>query len=326
MRRFEYIQATEVAQAAQAGAVLKAGGVDLLGLVKERLLAPDRIVSLLRIDALRQIVAAKDGTRTGEASLLVGALVTLAELAAHAGVAASHGALQAAAAHAATPQVRNQATVGGNLLQRPRCWYFRNPDMKCLKKGGDTCYAQEGENRFHAVFGNDVCAIVHPSNIAPALVALGATVVLVGPGGERQASLEEFLTPPETDIARENALRDGEVLTEVRVPEKGLRSAYLEVRERQTFDWPLVTVAAAVRMDGARVAEASVVAGSVAPVPWRLKDVEAVVKSSALDAAVLAKAAEACVKGARPLAQNGYKLQQLRALVPRALQLAARGA
>ena len=141
MKSFEYIQATEVAQAAQAGAVLKAGGVDLLGLVKERLLAPDRVVSLLGIEALRQISGAKDGTR-------IGALVTLAELAAHEGVAASHGALSLAAAHTATPQVRNQATVGGNLLQRPRCWYFRNPDMRCLKKGGNTCLAQDGEPMF----------------------------------------------------------------------------------------------------------------------------------------------------------------------------------
>lgn len=319
MKRFAYVQATEVAQAARPGAVLKAGGVDLLGLVKERLLAPDRIVNLLSIDALHQIVEAKDGTR-------IGALVTLSELASHDGVAAAHGALQAAAAHTATPQVRNQATVGGNLLQRPRCWYFRNPDMKCLKKGGATCFAQEGENRFHAVFGNHVCAIVHPSNIAPALVALHASIVLVGPDGERQVALEEFLTRPETDVTRENALRDGEVLTEVRVPQTGYRSAYLELRERQSFDWPLVTVAAAVKMDGPRVAKASVVAGAVAPVPWRLKGVEKVVTGSDLDAGTLAKAAAASVEGARALEQNGYKLQQLRALVPRALQLAARGA
>ncbi len=319
MKSFEYIQATDVAQAAQAGAVLKAGGVDLLGLVKERLLAPDRVVSLLGILDLRQITGAKDGTR-------IGALVTLAELAAHEGVAASHGALGLAAAHTATPQVRNQATVGGNLLQRPRCWYFRNPDMTCLKKGGDTCFAQEGENRYHAVFGNDVCAIVHPSNIAPALVALGAIVVLIGPDGERQVALEEFFTTPEKEITRENAIRDGEVLTEVRVPEKGLRSAYLEVRERQSFDWPLVTVAAAVRMKGGKVEEARVVAGAVAPVPWRLKAVEEAVTGTDLSAGVLAKAAEASVKGSRALAQNGFKLQQLRALVPRALQLASRGA
>lgn len=319
MKRFEYIQATEVAHAARAGGVLKAGGVDLLGRVKERLLAPDRVVNLLGIDALRQIVGAKDGTR-------IGALATLAEVAAHEGVAASFPALQAAAAHTATPQVRNQATVGGNLLQRPRCWYFRNPDMTCLKKGGEACHAQDGENRFHAVFGNDVCAIVHPSNIAPALVALRATVVLVGPGGERQVALEEFLTTPETEVTRENALRDGEVLTEVRVPEKGYRSVYLELRERQTFDWPLVTVAAAVRMDSAKVVEASVVAGAVAPVPWRLKGAEEAVIGTTLDDGALARAAEASVRGARPLAQNGYKLQQLRALVSRALRLAARGA
>lgn len=319
MKRFEYIQATDVAQAAKAGAVLKAGGVDLLSLVKERLLAPDRVVSLLRIDALRQVVAAKDGTR-------IGALVTLAELAAHAGVKGAHAAVATAASHTATPQVRNQATVGGNLLQRPRCWYFRNPDLDCAKKGGRTCLAQEGENRWHAVFGNETCAIVHPSNLAPALVALGATVVLVGPNGERQVALEEFLTRPEKDVTRENAIGDGEVLTEVRLPEKGWTSAYLEVRERQSFDWPLVTVAAAVRMKGGKVEAASVVAGAVAPVPWRLTGVEAAVTGFALDADALAKAAEASVAGARPLAQNGYKLQQLRALVPRALTLASQGA
>lgn len=316
MKRFEYVNLPDLSQLDAVapkggGAILKAGGVDLLGRIKDRLIAPARLVNLQGLSTLREIRSTKDGMR-------IGALATLADVAAHPDLRKTFPALCDAAGQAATPQVRNQATIGGNLLQRPRCWYFRNPDLNCRKKGGTECLAQEGENRYHAIFGNQTCAIVHPSNVAVPLVALEAVLVLVGASGERQVPLEEFLTPPEADVTRENGLKDGEVLTEIRIPEKGWQSRYAEVRERQAFDWPLVSAAIAARHTGSRFEAVRVVAGAVAPIPWRLRKVEeALLKTNTHDESAWPKLAEMAGDGARPLAQNGFKLVQLKTLVRR---------
>jgi len=196
------------------------------------------------------------------------------------------------------------ATLGGNLCQRPRCWYFRSPDFPCAKKGGTICYAIEGENQYHAIFGDPKCSIVHPSNLGPALVALEAVLQT----SARAIPAEAFF---QTDrIQTENALRDGEIITSAEVPH-GARSAYLELREKQSFDWPLVSVAVARRGDNFRV-----VFGAVAPRPWRIGAVEAAVAKGDLIAARKAIQAEA-----RPLSKNGYKVKLLQALLPRALDL-----
>src|SRR3954464_10870601 len=214
MNTFEWADANSVEEAVALtvkGSAYKAGGVDLLDMMKENLAAPSRLVNIRRIPGLDQIAADDKGLR-------VGPLVTLATISEHPEIAKSWTALALACGHAATPQIRNMATVGGNLLQRPRCWYFRNELFHCRKKGGDKCYAQEGENQYHAIFDNSLCAIVHPSATATPLIAMGATIEITGVKGKREMLLEEFIQPPSADVQRENVLQAGEVLTEIRIP------------------------------------------------------------------------------------------------------------
>lgn len=239
----------------------------------------------------------------------------------------SFPALAAAAAQSATPQIRNMATVGGNLLQRPRCWYFRSEDFVCRKKGGTQCYAQDGENQYHAIFGNDLCAIVHPSSLATALVAYEARLRLVSAGGkERDVALEDFLTRPENDVTRENDLAKGELLRSINVGvSQKARSAYLRQGEKESFDWPLAEVAVVLDLKDGKCVHASVVLGAAGPVPWRAKAAEKVLLGSAVDDAAARKAAKAALEGATPLAKNGYKLAIFEALVRRAILAAAAG-
>jgi xanthine dehydrogenase YagS FAD-binding subunit len=323
MRKFELARAGSVAQARELnaetpGSVFKAGGIDLLDHLKERLVAPPRLVDLKSIPGMREVAAGPDG------SLRIGALATLAEVAAHAGVRKTHRALAEACGEAASPQIRNVATIGGNVLQRPRCWYYRLESYKCLKKGGDVCYAVGGENRYHAIFGGGPSYAPHPSNAAVALVALGASFVLEGEKGPRTVAAAEFFTPPSTDPERENQIKQGEVLTEIRVPAApDVRSTYTDVRERQAFDWPLVSTAIAIKLDGGTVKEARVVLGAVAPVPWRSPKAEQALVGRPLDAATALGAARAATVGAAPLSDNGYKLALVQTLVRRTLMALA---
>ena len=220
---------------------------------------------------------------------------------------------------------RNAATLAGNLCQRPRCWYFRSADFTCFKKGGDRCYAQDGENTFHAVFGNGICAIVHPSAAAVALTAYGARLELLSATGTRTIPIAEFFTPPEKNVQKENALRDGELVTRILVPRRpGLRSAYRKIKHKQTFDWPLADAAVAFRDDAGVARDVRVVIGAAAPVPWRLRKVEALLEGQRVDGTLAAHAAAAAVEGATPLAHNAYKLPLLVAAVRRAVLGAAR--
>jgi xanthine dehydrogenase YagS FAD-binding subunit len=297
-----------------------AGGVDLLDLLKQNVIAPPTLVNLKRLNGLDAVQPGADG------GLKVGALVKLHTLATHPIVRAQYAALADAAGEAATPQVRNLATAGGNLLQRPRCWYFRNPDVKCLKKGGDRCYAVGGLNRYHAILGGGPSFIVHPSNLAPALIALGASVTLVGSGAARTIALEEFFTLPTIDPTRENVLAADEVLTEIIVPASpaGARSIYLEAREKQSFDWPLVSVAAVVDVDHGRVVRsARIVMGAVAPIPWRVPHAEQLLVGARVNREVALRVADAALIGAAPLAENGYKVPIAKVLVRRAVMRAA---
>src|SRR5450631_665202 len=226
--------------------ILKGGGIDLLGLMKDELLTPARIVNLRMIPELGQIIEQPDG------KLRLGANVTLAQLADDHVVRTRYCALADAAGNSASPQLRQIATIGGNLLQRPRCWYFRSIHHHCARKGGATCFAFAGENEYHAIFGQDGCAIVHPSTAATALVALGAAVELASAGGTRRiVALESFLVAPAKDIRRENDLRDGEILTAVLLPATGsrVRSAHLRQGELDSFDWPIADVAVALDIE-----------------------------------------------------------------------------
>ncbi len=319
MRNFELARPSSVAQARELlserpGAIFKAGGIDVLDHLKEHLVEPPRLVDLKSVPGLREIAPQADG------SLRIGALATLAEVAAHAGVRQSHPALARACGEAASPQIRNVATIGGNVLQRPRCWYYRQESYKCLKKGGDVCFAVGGENRYHAIFGGGPSYAPHPSNAAVPLVAYGAQFVLEGEKGPRTVAAGEFFVPPSKDPERENQIQPGEVLTEIRVPAtQGWRSAYGELRERAAFDWPLVAAATAVRVEGGVVKEARIVLGAVAPIPWRSARAEQALVGKALDAAGVAAAASAATVGAAPLSDNGYKVGLLQVLLKRTL-------
>ncbi|HEY2746680.1 MAG TPA: FAD binding domain-containing protein [Polyangia bacterium] len=328
MKSFEWVQAQSLDEAiAQLapGVMLKAGGVDLIDRLKEGIDAPRRVVNLHGIAGLDGIEP--HAASTGGA-LALGPLATLAQIAAHREVRGRWPALAEACAHAATPQIRNMATIGGNLVQRPRCWYFRSADFHCKKKGGATCYALAGENQFHAIVGNGLCAIVHPSSIATALVAYGATVTLKGKRGERVVALEQFFAPPEKDVTRENVLGADELIAAVTVPAPaaGTRAAYHKQVEKESFDWPMADVAVVLAMNGRTCTRASIVLGAAAPVPWRAAAAEALLGGRVVDERAAEAAANAAMQGMTPLAQNGYKLPVFRAVIRRTILAAVGGA
>jgi len=321
MNRFEYVRAGSAPEAAallaeKREAMLKASGTDLLDRMKSFIDTPSRVVSLLGAAGLNEITVKGETTR-------VGALVTLAQLAEK----INQGPLAAlghAAGEAATPQIRNVATVGGNLCQRPRCWYYRLGEVPCLKKGGNTCPAINGDNRYHAIFETAPCPIVHPSNLAGPVVAFDATIHVQGPKATRDIAAADFFTLPKADMGRENALERDEVLVGVSFPSwAGHRSAYLEGREKESFDWSLVSATVVLKMDGMTCREARVVLGSVAPVPWRSQGAEKVLAGKKIDETVAAEAAAAAFEGAKPLSGNAYKAKMGRAIAKRAILAAA---
>jgi xanthine dehydrogenase YagS FAD-binding subunit len=217
------------------------------------------------------------------------------------------------------------ATVGGNLLQRPRCWYFRNELFHCKKKGGTICFAQEGENQYHAIFDNDTCAIVHPSALATALVAYGGSIELTSSGGKREVKAEEFFTLPDADVHRENSLKPDEILTEIRVPAPppGTRAVYIKQGEKESHDWPIAEVVVVMETDGDRCKRASVVLGAASPVPRRAKEAEAALEGKAVDENSAREAARAALADALPLEHNKYKVPLFEAVIRRAIVMAA---
>ncbi|HEY0593170.1 MAG TPA: FAD binding domain-containing protein [Thermoanaerobaculia bacterium] len=321
MNRFEWVAAASVDDAlAQlaSGAVAKAGGIDLLDRMKEGTLAPGRVVNL-------RAVAELDGIAPEQEGLRIGPLVTLAQIAASPEIRRRWPALAEAAGRAATPQIRNAATLGGNLLQRPRCWYFRGAQFRCHKKGGDQCFGIPGENRYHALFGNDVCAAVHPSAAAVPLMAYGARLEIANAKGRRQVPIEEFFVPPDRDLARENVLADGELLTAIRLaaPVKNARSAYVKQAEKESFDWPLADAAAVLELDGRTIRRASLVLGAAAAVPLRARRAEEFLRGKKIGEATAREAARIAMDGATPLEKNEYKIAIFHAVIARALVAAA---
>jgi xanthine dehydrogenase YagS FAD-binding subunit len=312
---FEYLRAASLEEALgrlAEGAQPLAGGTDLLTLMKADLVAPQRLVDVKR--ALPKAIEAKaDG-------LAIGAGATLAELERHPTVVRDYAALAQAAAAAASPQIRNLATIGGNLLQRPRCWYFRNARTRCWLKGGDECFAREGENRNHALFGGP-CLAAHPSDPAAALLAFDAEVRLAGPRGERTMPLERFMTLPSEGHRVETALEAGELLLGLRLPPHppGTRSVYLKAMDRAAFSFALAGVAAVLRLAHGKVAHARVVLSGVGAIPWRSPQAEAVLIGQAAGEERFDAAAGAAVQAASPLRHNGYKVPLAKALLKRAL-------
>lgn len=302
-------------------AILKAGGIDLLDLLKEGLLAPGTVVSLKDIPGLDAIV--DEGSR----GVRIGAMVTLESLASHPLVRRHYPALTAAVASSASPQIRHLATLGGNLLQRPRCWYFRAAEYRCLRKGGENCFAISGENQYHAIFNNRPCAIVHPSTAATALMAIGATVDLVNAAGEvRQLALENFFVSSDRNVTQENDLRSQEIMTGIRLPPlaSSVRMAHLKRGEKDSFDWPLADVAVVLEVAAGGICRnAAIILGAAAPIPYRAKAAEKALVGRRIDARVAREAGHAALEGATPLVKNSYKLPMFEALVGRAILTAA---
>jgi xanthine dehydrogenase YagS FAD-binding subunit len=325
VKSFERVQpkswdeaASALAAARKSGksAEAKGAGTELLDRLKEYNLAPDQVVDLRRLTSHSSI------RRNSSGGVSIGALVTLTAVAE--GLRKDFPALADACEGAATPQIRNAATLAGNLCQRPRCWYFRSSEFQCLKKGGAECLAKSGENEFHAIFGNDTCAIVHPSAAAVALVALNARIETLAAGGGRTLLAADFFVRPEVDIFSENALKPGELVVEIHVEKpQGLRSAYRKIKQKQAFDWPLADAAVAWREEGGVAKDVRIVIGSAAPVPWRAKAAEALVEGKKIDATLAAKAAQAALEGATPLGKNAYKLPMVAAAVRRTLLASA---
>lgn len=319
MHRFSYAAASTVDEALEVlGADCRplAGGVDLLDRLKEGLLAPDRLVSLKQVGELAQVQADEDG-------LHVGAMVSLAVLEAHPALAGPGWTCLRQALHeTASPQIRHMATLGGNLLQRPRCWYLRNKLTHCLRKGGPHCFAFRGENERHAILGGGPCYIVHPSDLAVALLALDASVTIAGPSGVRSVPLGEFYLLPRQDAQREAALEPDELLVEVTVPAPvpGSRGVYLKVAERGQHDFALGSVAIQATLAKDVVEHVRVVLGGMAPVPWRAQEAESALIGQALTETRIQEVSLAATAGARPLAQNGYKVELAQGLVREALR------
>jgi xanthine dehydrogenase YagS FAD-binding subunit len=315
---FSYVRPNTLAEAvkqlAAPGAKLHAGGTDLVGCLRDRVFEAQKVVSLSRLNDLRGIGEEGGGLR-------IGALTTIAEVARHPVVNQKYAALAKAAAAVASPQLRNQGTIGGNLCQRPRCWYFRG-DFHCARKGGDTCYAMQGENQYHAIFGASTCLAVHPSDTATALVALGARVNVTGPRGSRTVPLESFFVLPEQDMTKENVLEPGEILTEVLVPAPpaDFVSTYRKVRARGSWDFALASLAVALSFKQGKVETARMALGAAALTPWRAKDAEKLLVGSKVDPKTIGLAAAAAVKGAAPLEHNGYKVAMFRGLVEEVLE------
>jgi xanthine dehydrogenase YagS FAD-binding subunit len=292
--------------------LVKAGGIDVIDRLKEGIDSPAKLVNIRTIPGLDQV-------REDASGINIGPLVTLAQLDTHSAVRGSYPALSDAAGHAATPHIRNVATIGGNILQRPRCWYFRNEQFHCRKKGGTRCFAQDGENDYHAIFDNRTCAIVHPSAVSVALVAYGATLELTGKKGKREVAIEQFFVKPDEDVHRENRLGEDELLTAIRIPKPSAaaKSAYMKLGEKESFDWPLAEVAVVL---GPKPA---VILGAAAPVPWRAQSAERVLAGNPVNEESARAAAKAALQGASPLANNFYKLPIFEAVVRRTILAAA---
>jgi xanthine dehydrogenase YagS FAD-binding subunit len=314
LRAFEYSSPSSAEEALRlltAESRALAGGTDLLPLMKADLAAPSRLVNVKRF--------LDDRIREDTGALSIGALTVLDEIEKNPVIRQRYTALAEAAAAAASPQLRNMATIGGNLLQRPRCWYFRNARIPCWLKEGDDCPAVEGENRLHALYGGGPCHAVHPSDPASALVALEAQVRVRGRTGEKLIPVSEFFVLPTQGRRSETVLGPEELILSVEIPSSAARSTYLKAMERKVWTFALVGVAAVMRSARARVEHVRIVLTGVAPIPWRAKAAEDLLQGKELSEGLLSDAAEAALQDAAPLAHNAYKIPLLKTLVRRAL-------
>ncbi|MBI3400845.1 MAG: FAD binding domain-containing protein [Acidobacteria bacterium] len=335
MKAFAYVNPTSEKEAVAALktdgiAMVIGGGQDLLSRMKDYIDSPDRVVNVKGLDAT--VTATSDG------GVKIGSAVKIVDLAEHAAVMSLYPSVAAAAIEVGTPQIRNQGTVGGNINQRPRCWYFRNEEFVCYKKGGSRCFAVNGENQYHAIFGNDGPShIVHPSSLAVPFVAYGAKFRVLGPNGEREIAAADYFTMPTlANVLKENVLDDEDILTHVILPAPGnVKHGHYEVRYKQSHDWPLAFTTVVLVMNGVNgtsgangtsgstIRSARVVLGAVAPVPWRSRPAEDALAGKALNEATAALAGEAAISEAKPMSGNAYKIQIAKTAVKRAVMRAA---
>src|SRR6478736_782079 len=297
-------------------ALVLAGGLDSMDWLKDRLKKPKAVVDLGQIKELRGVKEVKGGIE-------IGAMTPLTEVVRHPVVREKYSLLMEAAELVASPQIRNQGTLGGNVSQDTRCWYYRG-GWTCYRAGGNICYADTptAVNREHAIFDADRCVAVNPSDTAPALVALDAQMVIRGPGGEKVVSAENYWIGPGIDITRMNILQPNELLVAIRVPATmaGAQFYFEKVRDRQVWDFPLVNVAAAFKPNGGTIGEARLVVNAVAATPKRLHQVEAFVVGKPRNEETARAAGELAVQGAQTLRHNGYKVPLMRNLVKRAIR------
>lgn len=323
MQTFEYANPTSLKEAVSllgsdwSDAHVLAGGTDQISLMKDYVHTPKRVVNIKNIKELH-------GISKGGHGLRIGAVVTFDELASDAALRSEYPSISTAVLGITSPQIRNMGTAGGDLCQRPRCWYFRNGYGLLATKDGKSL-VPNGENTYHAIFGGGPAYFVSASSLAPALIALGAKVTLVSASGKRTVDLEKFFVAPKDDHTREVDLKPNEILTEIVVPPaRGTKNATYEVRQKEAIDWPLATASVALQMNGDAVKSARIVLGHVAPTPWVAAEAEKAAAGQNINEDAAAKIAQAAVAGAAPLSQNAYKVQLTRVAVKRAL-LAASG-
>jgi xanthine dehydrogenase YagS FAD-binding subunit len=327
MRPFEYVspnsrsQAISMLGATWGNTEVLAGGTDLLALMKDDVVAPKRLVNIKDVADLRGISSSAQGLR-------IGALTNLGELADDENVKKNYPALSEALLEAASPQIRNMATIGGNLCQRPRCWYFRNGLGLLPKDESGKELVATGENRYHAILGNQGPAkFVSPSTVVPILIAYGAKIHLEGPKGKRELPLERFFVIPKTENEREHDLRPNEIVTELVIPPApDLKAAHYEIRQKEAFDWPLAVAAVTLKLQGSNVQSSRIVLGYVSPVPWPSTEAQQAISGKSVSKETAQKAADAALAKASPLSHNAYKVKLAKVAVVRAILKAAGGA
>lgn len=317
MQNFEYAspsslkEATALLGSSWAEAQVLAGGTDLISLMKDYVETPRRVVNIKSIKELGGISSSKGGLR-------IGALVTFEELMNNAAVRTQFPSLVSAVRGVTSPQIRNMGTVGGDLCQRPRCWYYRTGNGLLAMKDGKSL-VPEGENRYHAIFGSGPAYFVSPSSLGPALVALGAKAKLVSAQGSREVTLDKFFVSPANDTSREIALAPNEILTEIVIPASGMKNATYEVREKDALDWPLAVASVALKMKGDTIESAQVILGHVAATPYVATGAAQMLAGKTITEEVAEQAGQAAVAGAKPLSDNAYKVQLAKVAVKRAL-------
>ncbi|MFZ0725000.1 MAG: xanthine dehydrogenase family protein subunit M [Desulfobacterales bacterium] len=320
---FAYVRPDSIDEAVRhlsdSGAAIHAGGTDLLSCLRDRVFDVRKVVSISGLKDLSGIGNAGRGVR-------IGALTTITAVAESPIIREKYAALAQGAREVASPQLRHQGTIGGNICQKPRCWYYRG-EFDCLRKGGELCYADGGENAFHCILGGYGCYIVHPSDTAPPLVALNATVRTAGPSGGRTIPLADFHVLPAVDPRRETVLEPAEVVTDILLPAPpaGLRSSYRKIRARRSWDFALAGVALALVMEGDTVTDGRIVLSGAAPVPWRSKEAESAVIGRSISLETAHKAAAAAMSDAEPLAQNDYKIPLFKGVIEEELLKLAAG-